>query len=81
MGSQDVQAAYPTYVIELAEAEAQAARLLEALRVANAAIWEFHRYMYGGELRGSYNGDSERKGLWAAGNLARATLAKVEGAQ
>ncbi len=53
--------------------------LLAALETASAAIWEFHRYMYGGEMRGSYNGDSERKGLWAAGNLARDVIARAAG--
>lgn len=46
-----------------------------ALRTAESAIAEFHRYWHGGEMRGSYDGRPERDGLWKAMYGARSVLA------
>lgn len=58
--------------------EAENKRLREALAMSEAAISEFYRYQYGGEMRGSYDGKPERDGLWKAMYLSRAALGEVE---
>lgn len=52
--------------------------LVEALKEANAAIAEYYRYWTGGEMRGSYDGKPERKGLWNAGYKASAALSQYK---
>jgi len=54
--------------------EADNKRLREVLVMSEAAISEFYRYQYGGEMRGSYDGKPERDGLWKAMYQARAAL-------
>lgn len=64
--------------LDRAEAlEADNKRLREALGTSEAAISEFYRYQYGGEMRGSYDGKPERDGLWKAMYKARAALGEV----
>lgn len=50
-----------------------------ALRTAESAIAEFHRYWHGGEMRGSYDGRPERDDLWKALYAARSALASLGG--
>ena len=58
---------------------AAAPELLEALRVADAAIKEMFRYYDGGETRGSYDGKPERAQLRKAGYATSAAIAKAMG--
>ena len=59
---------------QLAERDAEVARLREALVATEGAISEYYRYWTGGETRGSYDGKPERAGLWKAQQIARAAL-------
>ena len=59
--------------------EAKIGSLETALRSAESAIAEFHRYWHGGETRGSYDGRPERDGLWRAMRVARSALARTAG--
>lgn len=60
--------------------ELEAAPMREAATKAEAAISEFYRYWTGGETRGSYDGRSERDGLWRAMYALRDALrSRTEG--
>jgi hypothetical protein len=67
------------YEKALRAAEATLAEAVDALQAANAAIQEYYRYWTwtDGEARGSYDGKSERNGLWSARNRIKVTLAKI----
>ena len=58
---------------------AAAPELLEALRVADAAIKEMFRYYDGGETRGSYDGKPERAQLRKAGYATSRAIARAMG--
>jgi len=55
--------------------------LVEALKVADAAITEMFRYFDGGETRGSYDGKPERDQLRKAGYKTRAAIQLATGGQ
>lgn len=63
------------YEAALASQPSERERELEgALRLADAAIKEWFRYLHGGEMRGSYDGKPERDGLRKAGYAATRAL-------
>lgn len=75
---QNAEAVIAAKDARITELEADNKRLREALDMSEAAISEYYRYRYGGELRGSYDGKPEREGLWKAMYKARAALGDVK---
>ncbi len=58
---------------------AAAPAMYEALEKAKNAIDEYRRYQNGGEMRGSYDGKSERQGLWDACGVIQSALLLAKG--
>lgn len=62
-------------------AHPQQTDVVEALEKADAAIREMFRYYYGGETRGSYDGNPERAQLRKAGYATTKALAALKGSR
>jgi len=62
----------------LAAYKAMADEMARAVEVADSAIAEWFRYLYGGEMRGSYDGKPERDQLQKAGYTTRTTLSRYQ---